>query len=194
MPFVGHFALDQVHNGTLQAFIKAEKTPVLVRRANGATVQKVKANKTVNLALGVVRRILNLAARDWRDDNGRTWLLIPPLITLLPLTGHQREPRPLIWEEQRALLPRLPAHLARMALFDLQTGLRDAVVCGLRWDWEIWVPELGASVFEVPRMNVKGRKKVRYVVCNSVAQSIIESARGEHPEYVFVYRGHRLKP
>lgn len=189
MPFIGHLALDQVHNGTLQPFINDAKTPVMVRRANGTMEEKVKANKTVNLALGLVRRILNLAARDWRDENGRTWLSTSPLITLLPLVGHQREPRPLTWAEQRALFPKLPAHLARMALFDLQTGLRDAVVCGLRWDWEIPVPELGASVFEVPRMNVKGRKKVRYVVCNSVAQSIIESVRGENPDYVFVYQG-----
>ncbi|HZF80319.1 MAG TPA: hypothetical protein VEZ89_11070 [Rubrivivax sp.] len=45
----------------------------------------------------------------------------------------------------------LPAHLARTALFKLNTGARDDVVCNLRWDWEIRVPELGISVFEVRR-------------------------------------------
>jgi len=115
------------------------------------------------------------------------------MITMLPLVGQQREPRPITWAEQRQLLPRLPDHLARMALFDLQTGARDAVVCGLRWEWEIPVPELGISVFEVPRRAVKGRRHARVLVCNSVAQSIIESLRGEHPEFVFVYSERRKK-
>ena len=46
---------------------------------------------------------------------------------MLPLVGHQREPQHLTWGQQRALLPRLPDHLARMALFDLNTGVRDDV-------------------------------------------------------------------
>ncbi len=193
MPYIGHLALDQVHNGTLRAFIEADKAPVKVKRADESEVIKIRSNKTVNLALGIVRRILNLAARDWRDENGMTWLVTPPLITLLPLIGHQRDPQPLTWAGQRLLLPKLPNHLAKMVLFDLQSGARDAVVCGLRWDWEIKVPELGVSVFAVPRENVKGRRRLRYLVCNSVAQSIIESVRGEHKEYVFVYRDHPIE-
>ena len=180
MPYVGHLYLDQVHDDTLRPFVEA-------RHKAG------RAPKTINLALSAVRRVLNLAARKWRDDEGRTWLDAAPMITMLPLVGQQREPRPITWAEQRQLLPRLPDHLARMALFDLQTGARDAVVCGLRWEWEIPVPELGISVFEVPRRAVKGRKHARVLVCNSVAQSVIESVRGEHPEFVFVYSERRKK-
>jgi hypothetical protein len=62
------------------------------------------------------------------------------------------------WHEQKRLLPALPAHLARMALFVLNTGVRDDVVCSLQWEWEIKVPQLGISVFEVPQAHVKGRK------------------------------------
>jgi integrase len=112
---------------------------------------------------------------------------------MLPLDGHQREPRPITWGEQRALLQKLPAHLAKMSLFALNTAVRDDVVCSLMWDWEIKVPELGISVFEVPRLHVKGRKQSRVVICNSVAQSVIESVRGQHEEYVFVYRRERIK-
>ena len=180
MPYIGHLYLDQVHDGTLRPFVQAR-------------LKAGRAPKTVNLALSAVRRILNLAARKWRDENGRTWLEAAPLITMLPLAGEQREPRPITWEEQRQLLPRLPDHLARMALFDLQNGARDAVVCGLQWDWEIPVPELGLSVFEVPRKAVKGSKRARIIVCNSVAQSIVESVRGQHPEFVFVYSERRKK-
>ena len=180
MPYIGKLELHQVHDGTLAPYQTA-------RLAEG------RAHKTINLALGVVRRILNLAATSWRDESGKTWLEHAPKITLLPLVGHQREPRPITWGEQRTLLPKLPDHLARMSLFTLNTGVRDDVVCNLRWEWEIKVPELGISVFEVPRQHVKGRKKSRVVICNSVAQSVVESVRGQHKDYVFVYRRERVK-
>jgi len=60
------------------------------------------------LGLGIVRRILNLAAKSWRDEHGRTWLEHAPAITMLPLVGHQREPQPLTWGQQRKLLPCCP--------------------------------------------------------------------------------------
>lgn len=180
MPYIGPLELHQVHDSTLAPFITA-------RLAEG------RAHKTINLALGVVRRILTLAATKWRDENGTTWLQQLPAITMLPLIGHQREPRPISWAEQRGLLPKLPDHLARMSLFVLNTGVRDDVACSLRWEWEIKVPQLGVSVFEVPRRHVKGRRRVRVVVCNSVAQSVIEAVRGQHPEFVFVYRRERVK-
>jgi integrase len=180
MPTIGHLAIDQIHDGTLAPYVSA-------RLAAG------KSHKTINLGLGTVRRMLKLAASKWRDENGITWLDRAPLITMLPLVGHQREPRPITWGEQRRLLPALPVHLARMSLFVLNTGVRDDVVCSLRWEWEIRVPQLGISVFEVPRQHVKGRRRTRIVVCNSVAQSVVEAARGQHEEFVFVWRRERVK-
>jgi hypothetical protein len=58
-------------------------------------------------------------------------------------------------------------------------GARDAVVFGLRWEWEVPLAELGVSAFVVPRPAVKGRKRSLVLVCNSVAQSIIESDRSD---------------
>jgi hypothetical protein len=72
-PYIGDLPLEKVHLGTLQPFIAA-------RRAQGIKT------KSINLALGVVRRILNLAARLWRDEKGLTWLETAPLIQLLPVT------------------------------------------------------------------------------------------------------------
>lgn len=180
VPFIGKLTLDQIHDGTLAAFVKQ-------RKADG------RSHKTINLALGLIRRILNLAARSWRDDDGKTWLETPPMITMLPLIGFQREPQPITWADQRRLLPLLADHLARMALFDLNTGARDEVVCGLKWEWEIYIPELERSVFDIPRENVKGRKRNRVLVCNSVAQKIIEEQRGKHSAYVFPYQGNRIE-
>ena len=73
-----------------------------------------------------------------------------------------------------------------MALFKVNTGCRDAEVCGLRWEWELELPELETSVFVIPGDRVKNGAD-RLVVLNSVARSIIDEQRGLHPEYVFVY-------
>lgn len=181
MQFIGDLSLEQVHDDTLKPFVKK-------RKADGLK------HKTINLSLEVVRKILNLAARNWRDvETGQTWLATAPAITMLPLQGFQREPTPITWQEQRKLLPLLPQHLQRMALFMLQCGARDRPICNLKWEWEIKLPKIGVSVFVVPKEFVKGRKEDRVIVCNSVAQSIIESVRGMHPEYVFVYLKNKKK-
>lgn len=182
MPYIGKKPLDQVHNGTLSEFRKS-------RKAAG------RKNKTINHSLSAVRRILNLAARDWRDENGTTWLAQAPMITMEPLND-QRAPRPLMWDEQRRLLPLLPGHLAEMFLFDLNTGVRDDVVCSLQWQWEVPVKQLGVSIFIVPAKHVKGeqgKKTDMVLVCNTVAQSVIERQRGKHKTHVFVYRRERVK-
>jgi integrase len=86
----------------------------------------------------------------------------------------------------------------QMALFKVNTGLREQEVCNLRWDWEAEVPEIGATVFVIPaifsedgRSGVKNRED-RLVVLNAVARSVIDARRGKHPEYVFTYRGNKL--
>lgn len=181
MPHIGNLNLEQIHDDTLQAFISERK-------------QQGRKNKTVNAAMAVVRHILNLSARKWRDDQGRTLLETAPLITMLPLDD-ARLPRPISWSEQRKLMPQLPAHLQRMVLFDLNCGVRDDVVCNLRWEWEVYLKELDCSVFIVPPRYVKGRKSWRPLICNRVAQSIIEERRGKHPEFVFTYQhGKKQKP
>lgn len=173
-PFIGSLWLDAVHMGTLQDFIAA-------RRKRGLKT------RTINLALGVVRHILNMAASEWLDENGLTWLQAAPKIKLLPETD-ARKPYPISWDEQTRLLQELPDHLAKMVLFKINTGCREREVSGLRWDWEIAVPELDTSVFIIPGENVKNTDD-RLVVLNRVARSIIEQVRGDHPAFVFTYRG-----
>ena len=177
-PYIGDLPIQSVHLGTLQPFIED-------RRKQG------RKNKTINLALSVVRRILNLSARLWRDENGITWLDTSPLIQMLPLTD-ARKPYPLSWDEQRILFRALPDHLARMCLFKVNTGCREQEVCQLRWDWEVDVPELDLSVFIIPGEKVKNTED-RLVVLNRVATSVIDELRGMHPEHVFTYKGHALQ-
>ena len=82
----------------------------------------------------------------------------------------------------------LPPHLAKMALFKVNTGCREHEVCNLRWQWEVGVPELDTSVFIIPADSVKNRQE-RLVVLNRVALSVIDGQRDIHPEYVFPYKG-----
>jgi integrase len=174
MPHIGPLPLDRLHGGTLQPWVEK-------RQKEGA------AAGTINHGLKVVRRILNLAAQEWIDENGMTWLASAPKIKLL--SDHdKRQPYPLNWEEQARLFKELPGHLAAMALFAVNTGCRDAEVCGLRWDWEVRVPELGTSVFIVPGRLVKNGDD-RLIVLNRVAKSVIEAQRGQHASHVFTYRG-----
>ena len=171
--YIGDLEPHQVHDQTLEPFVKA-------RLAAG------KSATTINRSLEVVRTILNRAARSYRDPDGRPWLdAMPPLITML--LENPRSPYPITWQEQHALFRRLPAHLARMALFAVNTGLRDSNVCGLQWQWEVPVPEVGRCVFVVPPEAFK-TKRPHVVVLNDVAWSIIETQRGKHPIWVFPYR------
>jgi integrase len=97
--------------------------------------------------------------------------------------------RPLTREEQALLFQELPDHLARMALFKVNTGLREKEVCRLKWDYEVKVPELDTSVFIIPGEQIKNGEE-RLVVLNRVAKSVVESVRGLHPINVFV-RAHK---
>ena len=55
-PWIGELALNEVHDATLAPFV----------RKRAETVSAT----TVRRSLEVVRRILNLAARKWREDDG----------------------------------------------------------------------------------------------------------------------------
>lgn len=57
-----------------------------------------------------------------------------------------RSPYPLSAEEQSFLFQELPDHLARMAIFKVNTGTREQEVCALKWSYEVEVPELDTSV------------------------------------------------
>jgi integrase len=103
----------------------------------------------------------------------------------------KREPYPITWSQQAQLMPRLPGHLQRMVLFALNTGARDENVCGLRWEWEVPVPEIGRSVFVVPAKAFKS-KRAHVLILNDAAWRIVEECRGRHVEFVFVYRRERL--
>ena len=178
MPWVGEIPLERIHIGILQPWIEH-------RKKEGVSTG------TINHGLKVVRQILNLAATEWIDEYGLTWLAVAPKIRLFP-DNNKRLPYPLSWDEQHVLFKALPPHLANMALFAVNTGCRAGEICTLRWDWEVRVPELNTSVFIVPGELVKNGDD-RLVVLNRVALSVVDGLRGKHDSHVFSYRGNPVE-
>ncbi len=177
-PFIGALPLRQVHHETLAPYVRARLSKGLSR-------------DTVNRELAVVRRILKLAAQVWRDGAGHPWLSDAPLIPM-KRSVNPRDPYPLSVGEQQLLFSELDRHLKTMALFKVNTGLREQEVVNLRWDWEVEVPEVNASVFVIPRAYVKNTID-RYVVLNRIARAAIDSCRGKHREFVFTHRGNPVR-
>lgn len=198
-PYLGDLPLTHIDDQALAPFIRDRQTD---EDLPDGKVRKAVSNRTVNIAIERVIRVLSLACRKWRDEERRPWLDSIPLLAKLEEKRSSRKPYPLSWDEQSILFGELPDHLQRMALFKVNTGCREQEVCKLRWDWEISVPELGTSVFLIPadfggrheNSGVKNRDE-RLVVLNSVARSIIDGQRGISREWVFPYNGtgmHRM--
>jgi integrase len=177
-PFIGDLPLRHVHTDSLRDFVKR-------RRKDGVK------SSTINQSLAVVRRILNLAADEWKDERGLSWLDRAPKIKMEQVND-QRHPYPLSREEQAVFFRELPDYYERMALFKANTGTREEEVCVLEWTDEVPVPELNTSVFIIPGSRVKN-KQDRLVVLNSEARAVIESVRGHHPTRVFVRKPKPLK-
>lgn len=109
------------------------------------------------------------------------------------VTGPEKQPYPLEWNEEERLLAELPPHLKQMALFDINTGLRESALIQLRWEWEVNLPELRTSVFVCPGwLNGKNDDKEYLVVLNRTARRVLEEERGKNPEVVFSYQGNPL--
>lgn len=178
--FIGDLELTEIHDGTLEPYIRNEQGRGL-------------APKSINNALGVVSAVLNRAASTWRDEQGRPWLRqAPPKISRVQDRGEARKPYPLNRTEQDKLIKALPRHLQDMVLFKVNTGCREQEVCQLRWEWYIEAER----AFVIPAW-VNGKQLVkngeeRLVVLNSVAQRVIDSRKGRHEEFVFTYtRGNK---
>lgn len=185
MPFIGSVEIDKIHDATLAKFIQHRRKTV--------------KNRTINIAIELIIRILNKASKKWRDEQGQTWLEVAPSLSKLDEQTDKRKAYPLTLEQQDYLLRELPEHLKHMVIFKVNTGCREQEVCQLKWQWEIQVPEINASVFLIPS-NFGGRtgkggvknKSDRLVVLNKEAKQVIEQQRGKHRSLVFPYKGAML--
>lgn len=136
------------------------------------------SNTTINHHLKVLQKILNDASRVWRDECGLSWIQEAPRIRLLKteeVGGYA-----LTSGEEKELLRHLPEHLRDCATLAIHTGLRSSVISQLRWDWEVRIPRLGVTVFDIPE-HIRGVKNGRphRVILNSISREVVERRRGQ---------------
>lgn len=102
--------------------------------------------RSCNYLVGLIRSVLK-AAYEWE------WLTMPP-----PAVRKLREPPPrdrwLTVAQADHLLSLLPPTVADMASMALETGLRRANVCGLRWEWV----NLDHARIDIPATAMKARR------------------------------------
>jgi integrase len=87
-------------------------------------------------------------------------------------------------EWQVTLLNHLPEYLRDAALFSINTGQRDSVVCSLQWDWLDCDGKDTMWHFKVPASFMKSSREA-YVVLNDVATKIVDKYKGNGSPYVF---------
>jgi integrase len=114
-PYLRSLKLDAIDMTMLQLFIRDRK------------VNDGVSNATINRALEVVRRILNVAHQDWR------WLKGVPKIRMLK--EPRRRVRFLRREEADRLIEALPTHMKPIVEFALATGCRAGEILGNGAAW-----------------------------------------------------------
>ena len=115
-PYIGDRFIHEIHDGTFDKFRKD-------REAEGVSIGSVDRD------IGTAARVLEEAARKWRDDGTNlTWLVETSMIEY-QREYNKRLPYALDWEEQKLLFSELAMHLRTMSLFDVNTGLQDQERC-----------------------------------------------------------------
>jgi integrase len=137
------------------------------------------SNATVNRALEIVRRILNLAHQDWR------WLNSVPRIRMLK--EPRRRVRFLRRDEVDRLIAVLPRHMKAIVKFALATGCRASEILGLEWSRV----DLARKVAWLDHGTTKSGEG-RGIPLNLDALAALESTLGQHPRWCFTFAGRRI--
>ena len=134
--------------------------------------------RSVNYATGLVTAVLR-AAVEWG------WILNAP--RLKPLRIPHSRVRWISPGEARRLVARLPEHLADLAEFTLETGLRKATATRLEWTMVDW----SGSCLRIPAAMMKQRIPLS-VPLSDVALQILRRRVLLGGCWVFSYRGKRI--
>jgi len=166
-PYLRSLRLDAIDMTALQPYIRDRKSKDGV------------SNATVNRALEVVRRILNVAHQDWR------WLRAVPKIRMLK--EPRRRVRFLRREEADRLIAALPVHMKPIVQFALATGCRAGEIHGLEWSRV----DLVRRVAWLDHGTTKSGEG-RGIPLNADAVAALESTRGQHRRWCFTFAGQRI--
>jgi integrase len=137
-------------------------------------------NATINRALEVVRRILNVANQEWR------WLRAVPKIRMLK--EPRRRVRFLRREEADRLMEALPKHMKPIVGYALATGCRLGEILGLEWSRV----DLTRKVAWLDHGTTKSGDG-RGIPLNADAMAALELVHGQHPRWCFTYAGKRIR-
>jgi site-specific recombinase XerC len=158
-PYLRSLRLDAIDMTVLQPFIVERKSKDGV------------SNATVNRALEVVRRILNVAHQDWRR------------LRAIPRIRMVREPRRrarfLRHEEADRLIDAMPVHMKPIVRFALATGCRAGEILGLEWSRV----DLNRRVAWLGHGTTKSGEG-RGIPLNADAVAALESVWGQHADTV----------
>ena len=141
--------------------------------------EKMSSASTANRYLALIRAILKRACDEWE------WLDKVPKFKLF------REPegrvRSLSMPEFQLLLKELPPHLSDMAIFAVATGLRQANVRDLQWQYV----DIERKHAWIPGSQHKNGKP-HSVPLNDMALAVLRRQVGRHPTRVFTFRGQEI--
>lgn len=139
------------------------------------------SHRTANYSVGVVQAIMR-AANEWE------WAPTAPRLRSLRIPPHRT--RWLTRDDAHRLLDELPPHLADMALFTLESGLRKGSLTAMRWDWIDWTP--GRECVRVPAPAMKQRRPL-IVPLSTMALAILRRRKMNRViDHVWTFKGRRV--
>lgn len=175
-PYLGSKTLDQIDKATVDHIIAERRKPYVCTYKSGQQRECKPGGDTVNRFLCTLRNLLYKARDEWE------WVERVPKVKALK--GGKSRIRWIKRDEADKIIAELPEHLAAMAEFSLQTGLRRANVTHLEWSQV----DLARKTAWVTGDKTKNRKALA-VPLSSKAVAILETWQGKHTRWVFPKAG-----
>ncbi|RQQ63540.1 site-specific integrase [Burkholderia stagnalis] len=175
-------ALADIDRDRIDAIaLEKRREPLVIRTKRGiVTTDRTASAGTVRRVIGVLKAVLN-AAVEWE------WLDRAPVTKRAKVV--QKRIRWLNQAEAERLLAELPGHLAEMARFSLETGLRRSNVTGLQWSQV----DIARRVAWIHPDQAKAKKAIT-VPLSDTAIAVLSRQRAHErapgcADHVFVYQG-----
>ncbi|BAP88315.1 phage integrase site specific recombinase [Burkholderiales bacterium GJ-E10] len=165
-PYLGDKYLDEIDKAMVDNIIAERQKPYTVEYKTGQKRECVPGVDTVNRFLTTFRAVLNKARDEWE------WVDRVPKVKALK--GAKSRIRWISRDEADRLIAELPKHLAIMAEFALQTGLRRANVTNLQWSQV----DLARKTAWVLSEDTKNRKSLA-VPLTDKAVAILQAQKAE---------------
>jgi integrase len=181
-PHLNGMALADIDRKKIDEISCAKQSEYVVVKAKGGTHTKKQKIQpaTVNKVLGVISSVMNAAIR-WE------WIDKAPVISKLRVPTKR-----VSWltrEQAKRLIDALPRHLADMAIFSLETGLRSSNVTNLKWSQV----DMDRKMAWIHPDEAKSRRAIP-VPLSDTAGTLLHRQKQitrlpKYSDFVFVFRG-----